>query len=406
MLKALFSFLFFIFGEAFFALSEISFVSVEKVIIKNLAKKNILAKICIKFWQNPERLFTTTILGVTLCVAGNGIFTSYYLIKSLGNYGILISSTLLPVSMVFLGQIIPKTLGRRFAFPLVLYLAPILYIISLFFYPIIFINSKLSEIFLKSKEKENPFFLTKFREVFLNFIRYEKEIDLKEKELMHKILEFAKKKISQVMIPITQVKGLPIEAKIKEAIEFSKKYNFSYIPLYEKDLSHIKYIVKVQDLMGKILLEPEKPLIEFARIPIFVPELAYAHEVLSMLQNKGIEIAIIVDEYGSTTGLVTIEDLVEEVLGEFRDALDYYVPEYKKLKENHYVCKGYIEIEKLQSLGIPIPSGDYETLNGFIYSLTGKIPQEGEIIHYKNIEIKILKATPQAIEEVSIKLIK
>ncbi|RKX61217.1 MAG: hypothetical protein DRP29_01000 [Thermodesulfobacteriota bacterium] len=406
MFKALFSFLFFIFGEAFFALSEISFVSVEKVIIKNLAKKNILAKICIKFWQNPERLFTTTILGVTLCVAGNGIFTSYYLIKSLGNYGILISSTLLPISMVFLGQIIPKTLGRKFAFPLVLYLAPILYTISLFFYPIIFINNKLAKIFLKSKEKENPFFLTKFREVFLNFIRYEEEIDLKEKELMHKILEFAKKKISQVMIPVTQVKGLPIEAKIKEAIEFSKKYNFSYIPLYEKDLSHIKYIVKVQDLMGKILLEPEKPLIEFARTPIFVPELAYAHEVLSMLQNKGIEIAIIVDEYGSTTGLVTIEDLVEEVLGEFRDALDYYVPEYKKLEENLYICKGYIEIEKLQSLGIPIPSGDYETLNGFIYSLTGKIPQEGEIIHYKNIEIKILKATPQAIKEVSIKLIK
>ena len=404
MINALISFLFFLFGEAFFACSEITFISAERILMESLAKKNIGAKLYLKFWQNPERLFTTTLMGITLCVAGNGIFTSYFLIKTLGNWGIVISSVFLPFSMIIFGQIIPKTIGRKFSYPLVLYLIPFLYLISFIFFPIIFLNTKLANKVLKSREEGNPFFLTKFREVFLTFIHYEEEIDFKEKELMHKILEFAKKKVSQVMIPLTQVKALPITATVKDAIEFSKNYNFSYIPLYEGSINHVKSIIKVQHLIGKILLEENKPLKDFSLEPLFVPEVALAHEILSQLQKSGIEIAIVVDEYGFTTGIITIEDLIEEVLGEFRDALDYYVPEYQKIKENLYKFKGYIEIEKLQSLGLPIPSGDYETLNGFIYFITGKIPSEGEVIYYKNLEIKIIKATPQKVEEVIVKI--
>ncbi|AEH23432.1 CBS domain containing protein [Thermodesulfobacterium geofontis OPF15] len=405
MIKALISFLFFLFGEAFFACSEIAFLSAERIFIESLASKNIGAKIYLKFWENPERLFTTTLMGITLCVAGNGIFTSYFLINSLGTKGLLVVSTLLPLSMLLFGQIIPKTFGRKFSYPLVLYLMPILYLISFAFYPIIVLNAKLANKIMKSKE-ESPFFLTKFREVLLTFIKYEEEIDFKERELMHKIVEFAKKRVSQVMVPLTQVKGLPITATVKDAIEFSRKYNFSYIPLYEDSISNIKAVVKVQHLIGKTLFEQDKPLKDFSLKPFFVPEVALAHEVLSQLQKSGIEFAVVVDEYGFTTGIITIEDLVEEVLGEFRDALDYYVPEYQKISENLYKCKGFIEIEKLQALGIPIPSGEYETLNGFIYFITGRIPKQGEIITYKNLEIEILKATPRKVEEVKIKIIK
>jgi CBS domain containing-hemolysin-like protein len=405
MIKALISFLFFLFGEAFFACSEIAFLSAERILIESLASKNIGARVYLKFWENPERLFTTTLMGITLCVAGNGIFTSYFLIKNLGTKGLLIVSTLLPLSMLLFGQIIPKTLGKRFSYPLVLYLMPLLYLVSFVFSPIIFLNTKLASKIIKSKE-ENPFFLTKFREILLTFVRYEEEIDFKEKELMHKIVEFAKKRVSQVMVPLTQVKGLPITATVKDAIEFSKNYNFSYIPLYEESISNIKTILKIQHLVGKTLFEPEKPLKDFSLKPLFVPEVALAHEVLSQLQKNGIEFAVVVDEYGFTTGIITIEDLVEEVLGEFRDALDYYVPEYQKISENLYKCKGFIEIEKLQALGIPIPSGEYETLNGFIYFITGRIPKQGEIINYKDLEIEILKATPRKVEEVKIKIIR
>lgn len=404
MLEALISFLIFLSGEAFFACSEIAFISAERILIEGLAKKNIGAKLYLKFWENPERLFTTTLMGIALCIAGNGIFTTYFLIKSLKTWGILISSTFLPLSMIFFGQIIPKTIGKKFSYPLVLYLMPFLYIISFIFFPVIFLNTKLANKILKSKEEENPFFLTKFREILLTFVHYEEEIDFKEKELMHKIVEFAKKRVSQIMIPLTQVKALPITATVKDAIEFSKKYNFSYIPLYEEGINNIKAMVKVQHLVGKVLLQPERPIKEFSFRPIFVPEVAFAHEILSQLQKSGIEIAVVVDEYGSTTGIITIEDLIEEVLGEFRDALDYYVPEYQKISENLYKFKGYIEIEKLQSLGIPIPSGDYETLNGFIYFITGKIPKEGEKIYYKNLEIEVVKATPRKVEEVIIRI--
>ncbi|MCS7278600.1 MAG: hemolysin family protein [Thermodesulfobacteriaceae bacterium] len=404
MLLALLSFIFFTLGEAFFSLSEITFISTGKTLIENLYPKNVLARLCLKFLENPEKLFTTTILGITLCIAGNGIFTSYFLIQSLQTKGILISSTILPISMIFFGQILPKSLGKKVAFPLVLYLAPFLYFFSLLFYPAVFINSKLSSLILKKKNSENPFLISKFREAFLNFISYEEEIDHKEKELMHKIVEFVKKRVSQVMIPAPQIKALPIEALVQDALEFSQKYNFSYIPLYEGDITKIKLIVKVQDLLGKTFLERKKPLKSFGKKPFFIPEMALAHQVLNEFQTQGIEIGIVVDEYGYTTGLVTIEDLIEEVLGEFRDALDYYIPEYKQISKDTFLFKGHTEIEKVQALGIPIPSGEYETIGGFILSLIGRIPSEGEVFHYKNLEIKITKASLTKIEEILVKI--
>lgn len=404
MFWALLSFVFFTTGEAFFSLSEIAFISTGKPFIETLYPKNVLARLCLKFLENPERLFTTTVLGITLCIAGNGIFTSYFLIKSLQVKGVVLSSTVLPISMIFFGQILPKSLGKKIAFPLVLYLALPLYFFSILFYPAVLINSKISSLIIKRKNSENPFYISKFRETFLEFITYEEAIDHKEKELMHKIIEFAKKKVSQVMIPAPQIKGLPMEAWVKDALEFAQKYNFSYIPLYEGDVNKIKLIVKVQDLIGKPFLEKEKPLKVFGKKPFFIPEVALAHQVLSEFQTKGIEIGIVVDEYGSTTGLVTIEDLVEEVLGEFRDALDYYIPEYKQISKDTFLFKGHIEIEKVQALGLTIPSGEYETIGGFILSLMGRIPSEGETFHYGNLEIKIHKVSLTKIEEVLVKV--
>ncbi|MFN3505732.1 MAG: CNNM domain-containing protein, partial [Caldimicrobium sp.] len=258
MIEAIFSFSIFLFLEAFFALSEIAYVSADKLLIERLSKRNPLANICLKFWKDPERLFTTTTLGLTLSISGNGVFTTYFLIKNLNELGAIISATILPLLMLIFGHILPKSIGKKLSYPLVIYLAPFVYSLSYLFYPVYFLNQKLSKALLKEEEKRHPYFLTKFREVFSHLITYEEEIDFKEKELMHKILEFAKKKVFQIMVPLPKVKALPISATVGDALAFSSKYNFSYIPLYEEDLTNIKYLVKVQDLLGKSLLEPEK----------------------------------------------------------------------------------------------------------------------------------------------------
>lgn len=402
-IESILSFFFFSSLEAFFAISEISFVSAERSLVEGLGGRSQRAKICKKLWDDPERLFTTTTLGVTFSIAGNGFFTSYYLIKSFGYYGVILSSFFLPIFILILGQIIPKTLGKKFAYPLVIYLSVPLYIVSFIFYPIYLINKKLSKTFLKDRS-ETPYFLTKFRETFLTMITYEEEIDYKEKELINRIIEFGKKRVSQVMIPLSNIKALPIDAKIRDAIEFTSKYNFSYIPLYDGDLTKIKYIVKVQDLLGEDIFNEEDPLRKFAKVPLYIPEIIPAHEALKTLQREIQEIAIIVNEYGIVSGLVTIEDLIEEVLGEFRDALDYYEPEIKRLSPGVFIVKGTIEIEKIQGLGLNVPSGDYETLNGFIYKLLNRIPKAGETFSYADIDFQILKADPLMVEEVLIRV--
>jgi len=405
MLKALLSLLFFSLLESFFAMSEIAFVSAEKLLIERLAQRHKGARICIHFWNDPEKLFTTTTLGITLSIAGNGIFTSSFLIQSLKGWGVLLSSLLLPLFIVFFGQILPKSIGKKFSYPLVLYLSPVLYLISYLFYPVYLINQLLSKALLKKEKGGSPYFITKFREVFLTMISYEEEIDQKERTLMYKIMEFGKKKVSQVMIPLSKVKALPLSATLKEALEFASNFNFSYIPLYEEDPSQIKYLIKTQDLLGKTSWQRDLPLVKFARTPLFIPEIIPAHEALKMMQREGEEIAMVVDEYGLVTGLLTLEDLVEEVLGEFRDALDYHEAEYQKLSHHTFLVKGSIEIEKLQELGIPIPQGEYETLNGFLYQILQRIPKSGERIPYKNLELVIQKASPHKVEEVVIRVL-
>ncbi len=404
MLLALLSFTFFSLLEAFFSLSEISLVSVEKLLIEKRASTSSSARICLKLFNEPERLFTTTALGVTLSIAGNGIFTSYFLIQALGTWGVFLSSLVLPIFILFFGQIFPKSLGKKLSYPLVLYLAPPLYLVSYLFYPIYWVNQRFSQVLLKREKEGPPYFLTKFREVFLTMISYEEEIDSLEKKLMKNILDFGKKKVYQVMIPLPKIKALPISATVEEAFSFTQKYNFSYIPLYVDNPSQIKYIIKTQSLIEVVLKNKNSPLVNLAKTPLFIPENIPAPSALKLLQEKAQEIAIVVDEYGLVAGLITIEDLVEEVLGEFKDALDYSESDFQKISSNIFLVSGWIEIEKLNELGIPIPQGDYETLNGFLYSLLKCIPKEGEKIPFGNIEFQILKAKPEKIEKVLIRI--
>ncbi len=400
MLIPLLLFLLFITLEGLFALSEIALISTDRLILETKSKNNLLAKVALKLLNNPERLFTTTIMGITLSIAGNSIFTSYFLISSLGIVGIYLSF-LIPIATFLFGQALPKVMGKLYTQQIVLFVGPIIYFFSYFFYPIYIINKRLIKIFLREKE-ENIIPFANFREIFLSFIKFEEEIDSKERDLIKNIFEFTKKRVYQVMIPISQVKGLTINATVEDAIKFINEFAFSNIPIYQEDITKIIGVVKSQKLLN-FKNWPKKNLKDLMINPLYIPENIKAYEALAIMQNANYDFAVVVDEYGLTTGIITIEDLAEEVLGEFYDQLDYKYTDIKQLSEQIYLVKGNTEIEKLQKIGIDIPSGDFETINGFLYTLHKGIPKEGQVIRYKNYEFIILKGEPRYVKEVLIK---
>jgi len=401
MILAILSFLFFLALEAFFALSEIALISAERLNLQMRAKENRLFRIALKLLDNPERLFTTTIMGITMSIAGNAIFTSYLLISSLGSKGTIIS-IFIPIFTFVFGQTLPKVVGKLYSQNLVLIVAPLLYLISFVFYPIYHLNQRLTKLFFRKTEDHKSLPIMKFREVFLSLIKFEEEIDPKERELMHKILEFSKKRVYQVMIPLPQVKALPMTATSDSAIEFCKQYNFSYIPIYKDNPTNLIGIVRAKDLLSNIN-EPSLPLSRFMITPLFIPENIPAYEAIALMQSSNQNFAIVVDEYGLTTGIITLEDLAEEVLGEFTDQLDYQHPLITKLSDRTYLVKGIIEIEKLSHIGLDLQAEGFETLNGFLYNLFKRIPNTGDSIRYKNFEFIIKKASPTTVEEVLIK---
>ena len=228
-------------------------------------------------------------------------------------------------------------------------------------------------------------------------------IDKEEKEMINNVFEFDDKTVSEIMIPRTEIFAVDINSSISDVIEdLSEDYRYSKIPVYDNSIDEIKGIVYIKDILisQKNKNTKIKGLVKKA---YFVSEAKPVNELFDELRKNKKQIAIVVDEYGGTAGLVTIEDILEEIVGEIYDEYDEVIEKYTKLDENTFVFDGSIalyEVEKL--LNIKIPDGDYETLSGYLIEVLGRIPAENEkpIIETEKITYKVEKCKDKRILKV------
>ncbi|MBW1972937.1 MAG: HlyC/CorC family transporter [Deltaproteobacteria bacterium] len=229
-------------------------------------------------------------------------------------------------------------------------------------------------------------------------------IDEEEHEMIEKVLKFKNIIVKNVMTPRIDINALPDTASLKDTINLIIQKGHSRIPIYNKRLDNIIGIVYAKDLLkfwGKESLE----FSEVMREPFFIPETKTVEDLLKEFRKKRIHIAIVIDEYGGTAGLVTIEDLIEEIIGEIEDEYDKIKSdEFVELKDGYYLINAQLEIEKLEEFfDIDVPKEDYETVGGLIFHLLGRIPKPGEKISFQNLNMIIEKATERRIELIKVK---
>jgi len=229
-------------------------------------------------------------------------------------------------------------------------------------------------------------------------------IDEEEHEMIEKVLKFKNIIVKNVMTPRIDINALPDTASLKDTINLIIQKGHSRIPIYNKRLDNIIGIVYAKDLLkfwGKESLE----FSEVMREPFFIPETKTVEDLLKEFRKKRIHIAIVIDEYGGTAGLVTIEDLIEEIIGEIEDEYDKIKSdEFVELKDGYYLINAQLEIEKLEEFfDIDVPKEDYETVGGLIFHLLGRIPKPGEKIFFKGLNMIIEKATERRIELIKVK---
>ncbi|MCX7817361.1 MAG: hemolysin family protein [Syntrophales bacterium] len=230
-------------------------------------------------------------------------------------------------------------------------------------------------------------------------------IDPESGEMIESILEFRDTVVREVMVPRTQIVAIPVNATIYEILDLVLKHGHTRMPVYEKSIDNIIGVLNVKDLL-KFWSKPitEDDLRTCLRKPYFIPETKNVHALLRDLKKMKYHMAIVIDEYGGTAGLVTLEDLLEEIVGDIRDEHDTEEAEIIDLEDGSSLVNGHVEIEKIEEhFGVQFADGKFETLGGLILSATGRIPVQGETISIDPFEMTIESADERSIKKVRIR---
>ena len=217
-------------------------------------------------------------------------------------------------------------------------------------------------------------------------------IEEDEKEYINNVFEFNDITVSEIMTHRTDIYAIQVNSNIKDLIEELDEYKYSRIPVYEDNIDDVKGILYLKDVIKYMKTEKNLPLKEIIKPAYFVAQSKPINEVFKELQKNNNQMAIVLDEYGGTSGLITMEDILEELVGDIFDEYDEIEKEYEKIDDNTYIIDGSITIHDLEKLlSIEIPEGDYETLSGYLQDELGRIPEDEEkpIIETKEVTYKI-----------------
>lgn len=392
--------------EGFFAGSEIAIISIDKIKLHYLVERGSRgAQQAQKMLQYPERFLGTTLVGTNLALVLASVTFTTVLSRlpwftSRQNVEVYVSAILTPMLLVF-GEIVPKTIFQHYAAALVPVITPILNAALKVFYPVVWAVSKIANLFLRLtgvERKRRQQTLTREELKFLiHTDRHGAIADQPRKEMMQRVFEFRDTTVREIMVPLVNMVAFEKGTLIPMAINTIKAHGFSRFPIYEERIDQIVGMIHAFDLLRA---SPEDATIDkFIRKACYVPETMQLNGLLRELRRHQTQIAVVVDEYGGALGLVTLEDSLEEIVGEIDDEFDELGEElYKKTPTGAYRIQARMAIDLINTkLPLTLPEGDYETLGGFLLSQFRRIPAVGESIEYQGWLFKVEEVSARAI---------
>ncbi|HOM27458.1 MAG TPA: hemolysin family protein, partial [bacterium] len=313
------------------------------------------------------------------------------------------------IILVF-GEIIPKSIAKKHFEKIALLTSYPLKIFSFIFYPfvkiLLFISNVFLMIFRERIDTIMPVLTEEDVKAMISAGEKEGVIEKEEKEMIHSIFEFGDKMVKEIMTPRVNIVAVEENTSLEDIVKKISLSGYSRVPVYKDNIDKITGIVYIKDIIARQTEEAWEKLKakDILRNVYFVPETKKVIELLRELQMLKLQMAIVIDEYGGTAGLVTIEDLIEEIVGEISDEFKKDEKEYIKISEGKYLIKGSMEIEKVEELlkiKVP-PEIDIETIAGFVLSYFGRFPKKGEEFEYENYKFVVQDADEKIIKWVKV----
>lgn len=387
-----------------FSASETALVSISRFKVDLFAKKNKKGSKSLTYLkENPHRMLSTLLICNNVVNIAGSVLATTMALNIFTSNALAYATGIMTLLILVFGEIVPKSLATASSDKISLTMAPLIYYLSVLLYPLIAIFD-----FITVKVFRVKVFTPKITEEevrnIVDIAREEGGIDSQEKEMIHKIFKFDDIDVDEIKVPRTDMVMMEVGSKLKDALELIKEY--SRIPIYEENKDKIVGVFYFKDSLEYIKNKKlDVPIKKLMKDPIFIPETKKIDETLRLLQKKKQLLAIIVDEHGGVSGLVTMEDILEEIVGEIRDETDKVKPEFKKTNNKTWKVLGKADVEdvnKKLKLKLKIDE-DYDTLSGYILNKLGNIPKEGEEIDLKSAKIIVSKVQGNRIIEVLVR---
>ncbi len=416
--------------NAFFAMSEMAVVSLNDAKIEKMAEDgHKKAKLILKLTKNPTRFLSTIQIGVTLAgfltsasaatafaeMLTNAITSSFDVPESIVSpIAVVLITLVMSYFSLVLGELAPKRIGMQVPEKIAFAVAKPLLVISKITAPFVkFLSLSTNGVvrLLGFDPNANEEVVTEEEIRMMVDVGGEKGvIEDTQKEMINNIFEFDDMDAGDIMTHRTDVVAADInDITLEDFMNLAIEHGRSRIPLYDEDIDNIVGIVYVKDLLKFVGKEVKAKgtLKNIMREPYFIPETKSCGELFKEMSSKRIQMAVVVDEYGGTAGIVTLEDIVEAIMGNIQDEYDVEEEEISKIDENTFTVDGTIDIEEIDELiGKELPEGDYETLAGFIMDELQCIPKDGEMneVVFENVKFTVLSVEDRRIEKIKVEI--
>ena len=397
--------------NAFFAATEIAFISINDAKIEKQAKEgNKKAKQIKKMLREPSKFLATIQIGITLAGFLSSAFAADAFADDLApmlqnlmplglaawrNISIILITIILSYFSLIFGELVPKRLAMRNSEKIAFGTIGIIRTISIITAPFVKLltasTNGVSKLFGISGTDEETVTEEEIR-MMVDVGEEKGSIKEEERELINNVFEFNDKVVSEIMIHRKDIYAIDINSDIDNILKELDEYKYSRIPVYEENIDNIVGMLFIKDLLANVNKKEKVKIAKIIREPYFVSENKPIDELFRDLQKNKHQLAIVLDEYGGTAGLVTMEDIIEELVGNIFDEYDEEEKEFEKIDDNTFLISGSVSIHDLRKiLGVEIPEGEYDTLSGYLIELLGRIPSDDEkpVIETKRVTYKI-----------------
>lgn len=395
--------------SALFSASETALTSLNKIRVQQMTDEKVKGIDRVnKLLADPNKLLSSILIGNNLVNIGASSLMTSLAIELFGNRGVGIATGIMTLLILIFSEITPKSLAAQNAEKLSLQLSGFVYLNMLLVTPVSIILSQITGRLIQllggEVDEERKYITHEELQTIVNVSHREGILEGEEMDMIQSIFDFRNAHASDVMIPRADMVAIDINLPQAEIIEIISGKKYSRIPVYEDSVDQIIGILHLKDLL---LLEKDQAkeidFRKYLRPPHFTYNYKPIKDLFQKMKSERIPMAIVVDEYGGTEGIVTLEDLVEQIVGDIEDEYDSFIRSFKKIKDNEYVLNGNTEIEEVNELmGTDLQSDEFDTIAGFVLGIIGRFPNEFEKIHYQDLIFTVEKFDKNRIEKIRI----